>query len=147
MNMHESYFSFTAAYNPLPFLDRWLNPFNNSKTVQVSNHAVPIEWTERAEKKLAQRTTSLIVEMQIYFSCVVKKRVLFYESTGLETTTVNDKLDVCFRAVESNSCDPVEFASNFPIKHPFESAAAAKMHPKKLSFDYKDGEWSGEFSI
>lgn len=147
MNMHESYFSFTAAYNPLPFLDRWLNPYKNSKTVQVGKHAVPIEWTQRAEKQLAQRATPLIIEMQVYFSCVVKKRVLFHESSQLETTPVNDKLAVCFRAVESNSCDPVEFAKNFPIKHPFESLAAAKMHPKKLSVDYKEGEWSGVFSI
>ena len=147
MNIHESYFSFGAAYNPMPLFERWFNPFNNSKTVDIKEFPVEIEWTLRAERELAHRSTPLIVEMQIYFSCVVKKRVLFHDSTGLETTRVNDKMEVCFRAVESNSCDPVEFANNFPIKSPFESAAATKMHPKNLTVDFKRGQWVGEFTI
>lgn len=147
MNIHGSYFSFTAAYSPLPLLERWLNPFKHSKEVTIRKFPITIEWTQRAKQQLSLRTTPLIAEMQIYFSCVVKKRVLFHDSSELETTAVNDRLEVCFRAVESNSCDPVEFASNFPVKNSFKSTAALKMHPKKLSIDFKHGEWVGEFTI
>lgn len=145
--MHESYFSFTAAYNPLPLFERWLNPPRHSASVVMRGHSVTVEWSQRAEQQLQQRTTPLNVEMQLYFSCVVKKRVLFHESTGFETTRVNDRIEVCFRPVESNSCDPVEFASNFPIKSPFESKAANRMYPKRVTIDFKHGEWLGEFTI
>ena len=147
MNIHGSYFSFTAAYSPLPLLERWLNPYKGAKTVKLGKYPIAIEWTQRAEKRLAQRTTPLIAEIQIYFSCVVKKRVLFHDSSELETTPVDDRLEICFRAVESNSCDPVEFARNFPVKNSFTSRTALKMHPKKLSIDFKQDRWVGEFTI
>ncbi|MCW8887642.1 MAG: hypothetical protein OQK25_01120 [Gammaproteobacteria bacterium] len=147
MNLQESYFSFSAAYNPLPLFDRWLNPAKLSNSIIIRGHAVAINITRRAENQLALRTAPLIVEMQIYFSCVVKKRVLFHESSELETTEVNDRMQVGFRAVQSNSCDPVEFANNFPIKQPIETEGATKMHPKSLTLDYKHGQWIGEFTI
>ena len=147
MNIHGSYFSFTAAYSPLPLLERWLHPFTNSATVTIGEFPITIEWTQRAQQQLVRQTTPLIAEMQIYFSCVVKKRVLFHDASELETSKVNDNLEVCFRAVESNACDPVEFAKNFPVKNSFKSAAALKMHPKRLSIDFKHGQWSGEFTI
>jgi len=147
MNIHESYFSFTAAYNPLPLFERWFNPYKNSTTVEIKDFPVEVEWTQRAERQLAQRTTPLTVEMQIYFSCVVKKRVLFHETADLDGSNVGDKLTANFSVVESNSCDPVEFANNFPVKNRFNSIAATKMHPKKLTLDYKGGQWLGEFTI
>jgi len=147
MNIHGSYFSFTAAYSPFPLLDRWLHPYKNAKVVMIGKFPITIEWTQRAEQQMSLQKTPLIAEMQIYFSCVVKKRVLFHDSSELETTTVDDKLAVCFRAVESNSCDPVEFASNFPVKNSFTSTAALKMHPKTLSIDFKHNDWVGEFTI
>ena len=150
MNMQESYFSFTSAYSPLPMLARWLNPYKNRKMVKVKGFSIDIEWTQRAENQLRKMKTALTVEMQIYFSCVVKKRVLFHENdatTGPEATEVTDKLSIGFNVVESNSCDPVEFASNFPVKNRFESVAASRMHPKKVSIDFSKGSWNGEFTI
>lgn len=147
MNLNASYFSFTAAYSPLPLLERWLNPFQHSKSVIIGEFPISIEWSQRAEQQLSLRTTPLIAEMQIYFSCVVKKRVLFHDASELETTAVDEKLEICFRAVESNSCDPVEFAANFPVKNSFTSTAALRMHPKKLSIDFKHEQWVGEFTI
>ena len=147
MNIHESYFSFTSAFSPLPMLDRWLNPFRHSKQVTVKKHNIDVEWSQRAESQLSQRSSPLIMEMQIYFSCVIKKRVLFHDEIWLDTVAVGDHMEICYRAVESNSCDPVEFANNFPVKGSFGTDAASKMHPKKLSVDFKNGDWVAEFRI
>ena len=147
MNMQESYFSFSSAYSPLPMLARWLNPYKNRKTIHVKGFDIDIEWTQRAEKQLNRIEQPLVVEMQIYFSCVVKKRVLFHQSDESDTVAVTNKMAIGFNVVESNSCDPVEFANNFPVKNRFNSIAASKMHPKKVSIDFSKEGWTGEFTI
>lgn len=144
INIHNSYFS---VGNPLQILDKWFNPPRHSKTVTLRDKPVEVEWTRRAQRALESRDNPLIVEMQLYFSCVVKKRVLFHDSYDLETVTVNNDITVAFRTVESTSCDPIEFAENFPIKQEFESKAASKMRPKHLLVDYVDDNWVGEYRI
>jgi len=144
INIHASYFSIA---NPLQILDRWMHPPRLRKTVTVRQHPLEVEWTQRAQRALDQRDTPLLVEMQLYFSCVVKKRVLFHDSAGSEAIPVNDKMTILFHPVESESCDPVEFAQSFPVKQQFGSAGAMKMRPKHLRVDFRGGKWIGEFGI
>lgn len=149
MNLQASYF---RVGNPLRALDRLFNPYVNKCSINVRGKAVCVEWTRRAEKVLQQRNLPLIVEMQLYFTCVVKKRVLFHENAGtikqeIETISVNDKLIAGFRPVQSTSCDPVEFANNFPVKREFKTTAANSMGPSGLKIDFIEGEWVGEFVI
>lgn len=98
-----------------------------------------VRWTGRAEQALSQHSKPLVVEMQVYFTCVVKKRVLFYEQDKPQGTPVDERLNILFNVVESNSCDPVEFANNFPVKQVFSSPAANKMKPSALEIDYRNG--------
>lgn len=144
INIHASYFS---VGNPLQILDRWLNPPRHTKTVMLRERPFEVEWTKRAQRKLERRDTPLIVEMQLYFSCVVKKRVLFHDSYDLDAVAVNDDITVAFRTVESTACDPVDFAKNFPVKQELDSTAAEKMRPKHLLVDYVSGKWVGEYRI
>jgi len=144
INIHNSYFSID---NPLQMLDRWLHPARHAKTVSVRDAEVGVEWTHRAEREMEKRDTPLVVEMQLMFSCVVKKRTIFHESCDLDTVEVNDKLKVAFRAVEPTSCDPVEFATNYPVKREFDSTASLKIRPKHLRIDYVNGKWTGEFGV
>lgn len=144
MNIHNSYFSIT---NPLRVIDRWLHPFRHRTLINLRKHDLCIEWTQRAEQALQNRTAPLITEMQLYFTCVIKKRVLFHEQFDSDSLPVNDKLAVAFRTVESTSCDPVEFAANFPVKRELQSPAANKIHPVKLQLDFQNNDWLGEFYI
>ncbi|VAW97654.1 hypothetical protein MNBD_GAMMA21-2167 [hydrothermal vent metagenome] len=144
MNIHESYFSIK---NPLEILDRWLNPYRYSTSSDFRDKRVEVKWTQRANKALSSRTSLLTIEMQIYFSCVVKKRVLFHDESDLDAVTINDKLRIISRAVQSGSCDAVEFAKNFPIKHELTATSAKKMLPSLLCIDYKNQQWVGDFSI
>lgn len=144
---NKSYFSFGPGINPLYLIDKWLNPYNNKKIIDFRNNQLSIEWTKRADKALSQSTKNLIVEMQLYFSCVVKKRVLFTEQADFKVVPVNNNLSVAFHPVESASCDPIEFAKNFPARRELDSVSAKKMRPRSLKIDYKNNTWQGEFYI
>lgn len=144
---NHSYFSFGPGINPLYFIDKWLNPYSHKKVIAFKDNPLTIEWTTRADKALIQTTKNLIAEMQLYFSCVVKKRVLFTEQANFNVIPVIDKLSVAFHPVEAASCDPIEFAKNFPAKREFDSVSAKKMRPKALKLDYKNDTWEGQFYI
>lgn len=144
INIHSSYFS---VGNPLQILDRWFNPPRHIKTVMLRDKPLEVEWTKRAQLALSRRDKPLVIEMQLLFSCVVKKRVIFHDSYDLDTVSVNDEITIAFRAVESTSCDPIEFANNYPVKQELESTAALKMRPKHLLVDCVRSKWVGEYKI
>ena len=144
MNLRDSYF---AIPSPLVFLDRWLHPRKRSNIITLRDNPLKVSWTNRAEKALHSRDTPLIAEVQLYFSCMVKKRVLFHDETEFETVAVNEKLQVIFRPVQSQQCSPEEFAQNHPVKQEFKTASAIKMKPKSLEIDFKNGQWIGEYKV
>jgi len=144
MNIHNSYFAIT---NPLTILDRWLHPYKYTTTILLREKNLLISWTKRADQALKTRTQPLIAEMQLYFSCVIKKRVLFHTSSDIPSTPVNPKLNIVFRTVQSTSCSPEEFAQNYPIKQDFDSQAANQMHPSQLNIDFKNQQWVANFNI
>ncbi|HFD32571.1 MAG TPA: hypothetical protein ENJ28_07720 [Gammaproteobacteria bacterium] len=144
---NHSLFSFGPGINPLYLIDKWLNPYIHNQQVTLKNKPLSVRWTRRAQRALLKNTQPLIVEMQLYFSCVIKKRVLFRDTVNFDIAAVNDKLSVAFNPVEAASCDPLEFAKSFPEKRIFDSSASQKMHPKYLKIDYKNQAWQGEFTI
>lgn len=89
-------FQLQAGYfsikNPLQIVDRWLNPYHHKDSIDIRGKKMAIMYSNRAEKALQQRTTPLIAELQLYFTCVVQKRVVFHECTVLDTISVNPKL-------------------------------------------------------
>jgi hypothetical protein len=144
LQLQAGYFSIK---NPFEILDRWLNPFHHKDSIDIRGKKMSIMYSKRAEKALQKRDTSLIAELQLYFTCVVQKRVLFHENTNLETITANPNLKIAYHTVQSNACDPVEFAEKHPVKKELDSKAALSMRPSIFKIDYKDGQWIGDFSF
>jgi hypothetical protein len=147
MNRHSGYFELPSLRHVLQGIDRHRNPYTHGSTLMLRDRPLEVRWTERAERELGKRETPLTAEMQLYFSCVVKKRVLFHDAPDHPGTPVDTRLQVLFRAVESTACDPVAFANNFPVRREFDSAAATRFHPSRLLIDYQAGSWCGEFHI
>ena len=141
--LNKSYFS---VENPLRLLDRWLHLYCHHRTVTMAGKLLKVEWTQRAECALQARTEPLIIEMQLYFSCMVKKRVLFHKDSELETVGVNDTMKVAFQSIQAAACDPEEFARSYPIGRVLDSPTATKMIPSSLSIDFRQEQWEGEFS-
>ena len=142
LNLQASYF---AIDNPLRLLDRWVNRFEHQKSVVINQRNVEVRWTDRAEKKLQLGSRPLIVELQLYFSCVVKKRVVFHQQAAFNSTVVNDGLEIAFRPVASAACDPREFAASFPAGKNLAQGTAARMVPRIVEIDYRRGKWEGHF--
>jgi len=112
-----------------------------------------IVFSKRAEKMFHSSAKkldfNLVVTMELYFSCFIRKRVLFAnqaeaEAISIDTDIVN--LHVFFLPVMTKACSVSESKDipeleSFPIKRP------ERFFPKKLQIDYKSGKWVGDFSF
>ena len=147
MALRHTYFS-ASGFNPVPWLDRRLHPYRHTATATLRGQPVRVHWTRRAQAALDRRKDPLWVEMQLYFSCVVKKRVLFHETadTG-EYTRVTAALNLRASAVESDACSPEVFAAHYPARRELDTAAALRMVPRHLWLDHRHGDWVGEMSF
>lgn len=143
----QTYFEPAGLLNPLPALERLLHPYTHRSTLQLAGRPLQLCWTRRAQRELQRRRDSLTVEIQLYFSCVVKKRVLFGRPLEYGTEAADGRLRVAFHAVQASACDPVEFAQNYPEKRRMESPAALRMHPRQLLLDFRNNQWQGEFEL
>jgi hypothetical protein len=145
MNLNNSYF---VIPNLLLLFDRWLNTYSHQRFVTLNDKIIEVNWTKRAEEALNLRSQPLTVEMQLYFSCVVKKRVVFHEQVDFESlAAVKDKLWLCYRAIQSAACDPETFARDYPEQRQLASRAAQNMQPSILNIDFRNGQWQGETSL
>lgn len=98
-----------------------------------------------AQRALAQRATPLIAEMELYFSCLIRLRVRFYErDEEASATPVSTQLSVRFRPVISRQCDVHEVNGKSPLSD-FPIVKRAPYVPHWLHLDCKKDEWVGEF--
>ncbi|MFO7955211.1 hypothetical protein [Thioalkalivibrio sp.] len=147
MALRHTYFS-AAGFNPLPHIDRWLHPYRLAADVPLRDRTVHVYCTGRAREALQTRATPLYVEMQLYFSCVVKKRVLFHDTPSRsDFVEAGDHLRVRASTVESDVCSPEAFAAGYPARRELSSVGAQRMVPRNLWLDYRAGQWVGEIAV
>lgn len=120
-----------------------------NNTVEINGRQVLVEWSKAAARELAQRSQPLVVELELYFSCLVKKFVHFHEGQQQrDTITVSDKLAVFFRPVTSTACS-FEVADRLGRQPEIEldTPNVRKIAPKRVKLDFVRGNWLGEFWI
>ena len=144
LNLHAGYFS---PGNPFKWLDRCFNRYCHQQAVELNRRPLLLCWTQRAQRQFEQSEQSLVVEMQLYFSCVVKKRVLFHHHRDIDSSQLNQRFGVSFSAVSSAACDPVEFAKNYPQGKDLSAGLTSNMSPKRVEIDFCRGRWEGQFSL
>jgi hypothetical protein len=121
--------------------------FNN--TIQINGRAVSVAWSNAADHELAKRAQPLVVELELYFSCLVKKFVHFHETAPQrDTVAVNDKLAVFFRPVTSTACS-FEIADRLGRQPEIEldTPNVRKIAPKRVEIDFVRGAWQGNYWI
>lgn len=114
--------------------------------VSINGRDVLIEWTRAAAAELARRPRPLIVEVELYFSCLVKKFVLFHEQVGdREVAVVNNSLSVFFRPVMSTACsiEAAELLGRQP-EADIPGDAVKKIAPRRVRIDRRKNAWTGE---
>lgn len=120
------------------------------QNVEMMGKKIQVEISEKAKKKLRERTTPLFVEMELYFSCLLRKEIRIYETLRGQideafSAQLSDSLHISFRPVMTKSCSVSSCEgekpplSDFPIKKP------QSYVPKWLKLDFKKGEWCGDF--
>jgi hypothetical protein len=104
---------------------------------------VEIRLSKAAEAALAQRSSPLLVEMELLFSCLLRKRVHFLEQAG-ESVAVTDKLSLRLHTLMTRHCAASSVhgetpSDDFPIQN------VQAFVPHWLNIDFRKGQWLGEF--
>jgi hypothetical protein len=99
-----------------------------------------------ALKALSSRNKMLVAEMELYFSCLIRKQVRFKESLEGEVINVTDQLAIRFRPVMTKSCG-IDYEGDEPPLTDFPIQKADAFVPHWLKIDFKKDEWIGEFGF
>jgi hypothetical protein len=111
--------------------------------ISLHDKSLEIRLTAAAKKALALRDRPLVVEMELLFSCLLRKRVHF-DAAGAPSTPVNDRLAVRFRPIMTRHCS-VSATDGPPPSDDFPIANPRPYVPNWLAIDYRRGEWVGDF--
>ena len=118
-----------------------------TQKIVINDKPLTVEWTPRAQRELDRRTHPLYVEMELYFSCMVKKYIHFREQPRNETPIhVNEKFALYFRPVTSTGCN-LELAADLGRQPEIElhNEAVSRLVPKRIFVDFKNKQWRGEY--
>ncbi|MGA9163034.1 MAG: hypothetical protein WBZ31_01140 [Thiobacillus sp.] len=111
--------------------------------VTLHDKSLEIRLTAAAQKALALRDRPLVAEMELLFSCLLRKRVYFGDAAE-HSTPVNDRLAVRFRPIMTRHCSVSE-DGGLPPSDDFPLANPRPYVPNWLAIDYRRGEWAGDF--
>lgn len=117
--------------------------------IDILGKPVNVAWSVAAERKMSELASPLLAEMELYFSCLLRKKVRFNEAAhDVNRVTVTPRLQVGFRPVMTQKCGVEEVAAedapplaDFPIVNP------AAFVPRWLHIDFHGGQWVGDFGF
>ncbi|MDR3393932.1 MAG: hypothetical protein P4L70_02920 [Parasulfuritortus sp.] len=113
--------------------------------VTLNEKDVDVRLSASARRALASRQTPLLAEMELLFSCLIRKRVHFRDHLDAEhATPVSDGLAVRFRPVMTRACSVSSVEGHAPSED-FHIADPRPYIPRWLSIDFRKGQWLGEF--
>ena len=118
--------------------------------VKMMGKEIQVELSDKAEKQLSYRSTPLFVEMELYFSCLLRKELRIYETIREQldeafSTQLSDNLQISFRPVMTKSCSVSSCEGEKPPLSDFPIQKPQSYVPKWLKIDYRKGEWCGDF--
>jgi hypothetical protein len=117
------------------------------KTIEILGKQVLVEWSSSADKKLQELSEPLLVEMELYFSCLIRKAVRFgRDAQAGNFSTASPRLKIGFRPVMTKVCKVSDFEGEPPLEA-FPIAKPQAFVPKRLTIDYQAGKWIGDFFL
>ena len=115
--------------------------------ITLANKPLKLHLSSTAQQALAARSSPLYAEMELYFSCLIRFKVRFYEqASDGEGVAVSDKLVVNFRPVMTQVCGK-DYDGDEPPLTDFPIVKQDAFVPKWLRIDFRHGEWQGEFGL
>jgi len=112
--------------------------------VNLNGKLVSVNVSQAAQRCLKKMAIPLLIEVELYFSCLIKKTCHFSETENVENyAKVMDGLYIHFKATMTKKCSIDEFdkdrTADFPIVN------QKPYIPKWVIIDYAGNEWAGEF--
>lgn len=113
--------------------------------ITLNDKEVHVRLSDAAQRALADRQTPLLAEMELLFSCLIRKRVHFRDHHESESATpVSSRLSVRFRPVMTRACSVASVQGSAPSED-FPIADPRPYVPRWLKIDFRKGQWQGEF--
>ena len=118
-------------------------------TAFMGGKAVSVELTSKARRAAERLSAPLVVEMELFFSCLLRKRLLFHEADAapeslLERIELHPGLALQFRPIVSEVCCIDDLEGAPPVKT-MPAKRADAFIPRWVRIDYRSGDWEGEF--
>lgn len=118
-------------------------------TVFLSGKPISVELTRRARSAADNLQSGRVVEMELFFSCLLRKRLLFHDRDAapgsiLERPDIHPNLTLQFRPIVAEVCRIDNLEGAPPVKT-MPAQRADAFVPKWLKIDYRSGDWVGEF--
>lgn len=113
--------------------------------ITIEGRDIAVSLSKTACQALERRRSPLQVELELLFSCLVRKRVNFSEQAGEHAgVSVQKNLNLVFRPVMTRACGmdhegPEPPLTDFPIEN------IQAVVPKWVKIDFRRGNWLGEF--
>lgn len=124
-----------------------MNTQQTDITLRLNERPLRIALSPSAKTALAQRSQPLYAQMELYFSCLLRLKVRFYETAPEmdgDWISANDKLLVGFRPVMTAQCSN-DYEGNEPPVTDFPIVHESPFTPRWLHLDFRHGNWEGEF--
>ena len=117
------------------------------KTIEILGKKVLVEWSLSADKKLQELDQPLNVEMELYFSCLIRKAVRFgRDAQAGNFAFAAPHLKIGFRPVMTKACKVSDYEGAPPLED-FPIVRPEAFVPKRLTIDFRRGKWIGEFFL
>jgi len=108
--------------------------------------ALKLSISKAAEAQLRLRSEPLLLQMELYFSCLVRKRVYVRDlADNVEAVSLGDKLKVWFRPVVTQTCAMREVERDNPPVMDMPVVDPGRYFPHWLTLDYRYGKWLAGF--
>ena len=118
----------------------------HSRQIRLGGRDIGLRLSAAAEAALAGADRPVIAEMELYFSCLIRKRVRFPAAAhpDAQCMTFDNRLTVCFRPVMTRACS-MDAMEDRPELEAFPIHKPEAFLPKWLHLDFRHDSWSGEF--
>ncbi len=117
--------------------------------VQLGGRQVHLRLSPSARAQLARETGSLEIELEVYFSCYLRKRVRFLRAPHedvVDRVALSDHVNLSVRMVMTRAC-LVADASAEPELDALPVIRRRAFVPRWVSLHYTGGAWFGEFGF
>ena len=121
----------------------------DASRIKLGERELELRLTARGASALRTQRESLDIEMELYFSCFLRKRVNFLAHARGDVASraaLTDNVSVSFRPVMTRACH-VQEVVGAPELETMPLVRTRQFTPKWLELDYAKGQWSGEFGF